>query len=124
MFYTTFCELSKKRNSSPTQVVEALKMSTGNLDRWKKGGVPSVKVLERIASYFEVSTDYLLGKTENETSENDKEDTEDSYTELVVPDILKGVRLAFYRSEFEDLTQSEVDALAKIAETLKAQRRL
>jgi len=43
---------------------------------------------------------------------------------LTIPDDLKDVRLAFHRGEFEDLTQDEIDALATIAKTLKAQRKL
>jgi len=40
-----------------------------------------------------------------------------------VPQILKGVPVAFHRGEFEDLTQEEVDALARIAAELKALRK-
>ncbi|MDR1688299.1 MAG: hypothetical protein LBS21_06775 [Clostridiales bacterium] len=81
----------------------------------ENASIPNIVNFEKIAELLEVSTDYLLGKTE---------DLKPDGVELVVPEILKGVRLAFHRNEFEDLTQSEVDALAKIAEMLKQQRRL
>jgi len=45
-------------------------------------------------------------------------------TELTVPENLKNVTFAFHRGEFEGLTQEEVDALAVVAATLKAQRKL
>ena len=44
-------------------------------------------------------------------------------TPLNIPESLQGAKVGFHRSEFEELTQDEVDALAKIAETLKSARR-
>jgi len=44
--------------------------------------------------------------------------------DLIVPEELQGVRVAFDRGEFEDLTQDEVDKLAAIAKMFKEQRRL
>ena len=67
----------------------------------------------KLADFFGVTIDYLLGKSDTPNP-----------PELVIPDILKNIPVAFHRGEFEDLTQDEVDALAVIAGTLKAQRRL
>lgn len=65
MFYTIFCNLSKKIGSTPTATLHNLKMSGSNLSRWRNGGSPTGEVLLIISNYFNVSIDYLLGKTDN-----------------------------------------------------------
>ena len=72
---------------------------------------PNGATLSKIASYFNVTVDYLLGRTNDPTPQ-----------ELNVPSSLKNIPVAFHRGEFDDLTQEEVDALARIAEGYKATR--
>lgn len=62
MFYNRLQELCKERGVALTNVVvDTLKMSRGNLSRWKNGAVPKGDTLSTLAEYFGVSTDYLLG---------------------------------------------------------------
>lgn len=61
MFYDRLKELCKMRGVSITNVAKELGMSSGNLSKWKNGGVPRGKSLTALAEYFGVSTDYLLG---------------------------------------------------------------
>jgi transcriptional regulator with XRE-family HTH domain len=67
------CELSKLNQISPTAVVTTLGFSKGNLARWRNGTSPTGEVLSRFADYFNVSTDYLLGRTD-EPAVNRKDD--------------------------------------------------
>ena len=47
------------------ELAKALGISAGNITEWKKGrSAPSAGVLPKIADYFGVTTDYLLGKTD------------------------------------------------------------
>lgn len=61
MFYDRLKELCKENNITLTNLVKELNMSSGNLSRWKNGGVPKGDTLSALAEYFKVSTDYLLG---------------------------------------------------------------
>lgn len=62
MFYDRLQELCKERGVALTNViVDTLKMSRGNLSRWKNGAVPKGDTLSALSEYFGVSTDYLLG---------------------------------------------------------------
>lgn len=62
MFYDRLQELCRERGIALTNVVvDILKMSRGNLSRWKNGAVPKGDTLSTLAEYFGVSTDYLLG---------------------------------------------------------------
>ena len=81
--------------------------------KYENAGIqPPPDMVVKLADYFGVSTDYLLGKSDTPNPQ-----------ELIIPDILKNVPVAFHRGEFEDLNQDEVDALARIATELKILRK-
>ena len=55
-------ELRKQAGMSQFQLAKVLDIATSTLGMYETGKrEPSLKVLNRIASYFNVSTDYLLG---------------------------------------------------------------
>lgn len=62
MFYQILQSLCKQQGVKITNVVSELKISSGNLSKWKAGGVPKGATLKKLADYFHVSTDYLLGR--------------------------------------------------------------
>lgn len=43
-------------------------MSSGNMNKWKNGVVPKGNTLSKLADYFNVSVDYLIGKTDEQTN--------------------------------------------------------
>ena len=58
----------------PNPVGKELGVSSGTITGWKNGALPKPEILSRIASYFDVSVDYLIGKTdkkEKPTTETD-----------------------------------------------------
>ena len=57
-------ELADKQGISINTLEEKLGYGTNTLYRLKRSN-PSSKVLKEIADYFNVSADYLLGRTEN-----------------------------------------------------------
>ena len=57
-------ELAEKQGISINILEEKLGYGTNTLYRLKRSN-PSSKVLKEIADYFNVSTDYLLGRTDN-----------------------------------------------------------
>lgn len=65
MFYDILCNLCVSKGTTVTAVLKALGISTSKGTAWKNGSVPNGDVLSKIAAYFKVSTDYLLG---NDTS--------------------------------------------------------
>lgn len=59
-------ELMEKTKTTQTQLAQAIGASQGNISDWKKGrSFPKSDVLAKIADYFDVSTDYLLGRTDD-----------------------------------------------------------
>lgn len=73
MFYKIFSNLCETRNIPKTKVLAEIGLSTGNLDKWKKGASINSDVIIKIAEFFEVSTDYILLGKENESNLTDIE---------------------------------------------------
>lgn len=90
-FYDRFEALCQSRGLRPQsdEIIEMTGVSSPSITGWKKGSAPKPDVLIRIASYFNVSVDYLLGvekendllqqkamlilqESENELSEQEK----------------------------------------------------
>ena len=62
MFFERFSALCKEHNETPNSVAKAIGASSGSVTAWKKGTDPRNATLTKIADYFGVTTDYLLGK--------------------------------------------------------------
>lgn len=56
--------LSKKQGKSLKDVAEELGLSRHAFYSWKTSS-PKAESLEKVANYFDVSVDYLLGRTDN-----------------------------------------------------------
>jgi transcriptional regulator with XRE-family HTH domain len=64
IFWDRFFSLCVENNTKPNPVCKELGLSTATPTHWKNGSVPNADVLIKVATYFDVSVDYLLGKTE------------------------------------------------------------
>lgn len=63
MFFDIFYELCKAKGVSCKKAAEEIGLSNSITTKWKKtGATPSGETLDKVAAYFGVSTDYLLGK--------------------------------------------------------------
>lgn len=63
MFWDRFYSLCVENKTTPTNVVKAIGVSHGATTKWKKGTNPNADVLVKLAEYFNVSIDYLMGLT-------------------------------------------------------------
>lgn len=61
MFYDRFSELCKKRGKSPAAVTREIGLNNSSSTAWKHGATPKGETLQKLANYFGVSVDYLLG---------------------------------------------------------------
>jgi len=67
MFGDIFCKLLDERDITAYKLSQATGISNGNLSEYKSGAkIPTAENLIKIADYFKVSTDYLLGRTEGD----------------------------------------------------------
>ncbi len=62
--YELIKQLCNSKGISPTKLCTEITGSKGNLPTWQKGNINPTSLI-KIADYFDVSTDYLLGRTDN-----------------------------------------------------------
>lgn len=72
ILYSRIRELANQKHISLAELERTLSFSNGIISTWKNGK-PSIDKVEKVADYFGVSTDYLLGR--------DKDDEKDSTPE-------------------------------------------
>lgn len=99
VFFERLCQLCKENDTSPNAVAKKLSISSGSVTAWKKNGTnPRTDTAQKIADYFHVSLDYLLGNVndpffmldnkkilddinENPATENNQSEVNESPTE-------------------------------------------
>ncbi|MCL2488208.1 MAG: helix-turn-helix domain-containing protein [Oscillospiraceae bacterium] len=62
VFWERYSELSTKKDGSPNGTAKILGFPSGSITAWSKDVMPVTKTIQKIAEYFGVSTDYLLGE--------------------------------------------------------------
>ena len=63
MFIQRFNELCKEKNVTRYKLANDLQIGNSTIYGWEKGQQPTADKLIKLADYFEVSTDYLLGRS-------------------------------------------------------------
>ena len=108
-------ELCRKQGISLNQLEEKLGFSQNYIYSMKKGN-PKVENLQKIADYFNVSTDYLLGRTDNPRIARDEQN------DPAVDDLTQQA-IVMFRKETEGLSDSEKErfnvALAGLMKTAR-----
>lgn len=62
-------ELRKEKNITQEKLAKDLFLSKASISRYESGDqLPEIDMFEKLADYFDVSIDYLVGRTENKTS--------------------------------------------------------
>lgn len=83
MFFDRFRELCDKKGVSPKRAATEMGLSNSLTTAWKKRGLtPSTETLGKIAEYFEVTVDYLLG-LEKEKAPGQMTEREKRISEMV-----------------------------------------
>ena len=109
--FTTFDrvkELSQKRGISLSKLEETLGLGKNSIYTLKRNQ-PSAERLQEIADYFNVSTDYLLGRTDNPKIASDE------VVGYTTEDLRKMARNA-KTFDGKPLTDEDVDAITNIIE--------
>ena len=72
MFWTNLLNLCNEANTTPTAVVKELGIAAGSVTKWKNGSAPRGTTLQKLANYFSVSVEYLLGKADQKEKPADE----------------------------------------------------
>lgn len=109
MFWENFCSCCQKHSKTPNAVCKELGLSNATATKWKNGSVPQNRTLKKIADYFNVSIDYLLGKTDIPQPPS-------------LDEQLSGELFALY-GEVHDLTDEEKQKVLDFIKFTKSQRK-
>lgn len=66
-------ELCARYGMSVSGLETKLGLAASSINKWEKGVSPSVDKIEKISTFFDVSVDYLLGKTDIRTQVEDSD---------------------------------------------------
>lgn len=71
-FFDRFTYLAQQKHESTTSLGTQLGFSKSTISQWRhRKSVPGGKTLNRLASFFDVSVDYLLGKSDIPNADKD-----------------------------------------------------
>lgn len=111
--HTRIRNLREKNNISREEFAKKIDVSYAALSKYETGKrQPDYETLQKIADYFDVSTDYLLGRAENKKSIPDNEEEFEAYINNPEED-------EFYK-EFKESPEERRKALLAAWEYLKS----
>lgn len=61
IFFKRFYRLCRQNGTTPNGIAKDIGASSGSLTSWKNGTMPRAGMVKRIAEYFGVSVNYLMG---------------------------------------------------------------
>lgn len=99
MFYDKFLKLCENNNIKPSVAAVKIGLDKSMPSYWKKGADPKIETIIRIAKYFNVSVDYLLGDEWDASLTDDEIELIADYNKLTV----KGKEIA--RERVRELTE-------------------
>ena len=104
MFYDRFKQLCEDKGVSCNKAALEIGLSNATPTKWKKtGATPVGETLDKIAAYFGVTTDFLLGK-EKAPADNSKRSVSDD-----------DIKFALFRGR-EDITDAMYEEVLSFAE--------
>lgn len=115
--YNLIENLCKKNGTNITAMCKEAKISRAPLTELKMGRSKTLSsaTLSKIASYFGVSVDYLLGNEEKPAGQE--------ADELIKNDPLAGQLFAAYGKVKEEFSQAEIDDITMIMEMIAEKKR-
>ncbi len=81
MFYERLKLLCEEKGIKLTNLIQELGMSSGNMNKWKNGVIPKGNTLSKLADYFNVSVDYLIGKTDEQMNTHHSNNINSSFVQ-------------------------------------------
>ena len=103
MFYERLQLLCKENGITATALLKELKLSTSKLTAWKNGSVPNLDVATMIANHFNVSLDYLVGRTDNPRLHIQEVETSEGTADLRVSKPLTDEEIVLFREMLEKM---------------------
>jgi len=113
--------LASEKKMSIRQLEEALGFGNGVINRWRKN-TPGSDKLKKVADYFDVSTDYLLGRTDKrhyyDLTEKDEKNIAEELEEMI-KDLKNAGALSFSKETSEVDEETHELLIASLENSLR-----
>lgn len=123
MLFERIKELAKKRGVSLKKVATDLGFGENTIYKWKTQS-PKGEYLEKVADYFDVTVDYLLGRTD--TPQFTRKDERD--VQKILEEMTEGLNnkneLAFLKNGGEEIDEDDAELLRASLENVIRQSKL
>ena len=103
LFFTRFQNLCRRNGTTVNAVGRIVGASSGSITAWKQGTEPRPSMVLKIAEYFGVTSDYLLGLDEKPA------------------DVLDQVDVAWY-GQFQELTEEQKDIIRDMVDVMRKRK--
>lgn len=111
MFAKRLTDLRERKNLLQKDISNIFQVEQATVSNWENGKrIPDSDMLIKLANFFEVSVDYLLG---NETNNNIDEELKEKEA------LKKALQKSGFMAGDEDLTDEELDRLMKFVNANK-----
>lgn len=107
--------LINSKNIMGKDFATAIGVTPSTISEWKANRQSPISHINKIADYFEVSVDYLLGRTDDPSPYPNQN--------LNIPQDIANVQFAFYDGDKDELTQEDIDDIAKYVRYMREKRR-
>lgn len=116
--------LANENNITISELEKKTNLGNGTISRWDKR-TPGVDKIQKVADYFDVSTDYLLGRTDKrryyDLTEKDEKDIAKEL-ELIIEDLKNTGAIAFSKETAEVDEQTHELLVASLENSLRIAR--
>lgn len=118
MFIDIFMQLCSEKGVSANKACIEIGLARTAVAKWKKGSIPNSDTLFKIADYFGVSVDYLLG---NETKKTSDIWSEDEEIAQMVEELKNnpGMRILF--SKTKNASKEDLEKVIKMLDIMRGE---
>ncbi|MBC2819926.1 XRE family transcriptional regulator [Enterococcus faecalis] len=121
MLFDRVKELCKKRGISISELEDNVGFGKNTIYKWKNQS-PKAETLQKVADYFDVSVDYLLGRTEkkNYYDLTDKDERSiQKQLQSLIDDLSNGGALAFSKEDGEMSEETKEALISSLENALR-----
>ncbi|MEH6974960.1 helix-turn-helix domain-containing protein [Bacillus sp. JJ675] len=101
-------KLAKEHKISLAELERKTKLSNGTIRRWDEK-TPGIDKVQKVADYFNVSVDYLLGRTEKENFEPELTEKDERDIQKELQKIIEGLEGKNGYAAFDGQTLDDMD---------------
>lgn len=123
MLFDRVKELCKKRGISISELENNVGFGKNTIYKWKNQS-PKAETLQKVADYFGVTTDYLLGRTDTpQFSAKNERDVQKMLSEMK-DGLTNKHTLAYFKNDGEEIDEEDAELLAEALEFVVRQSKL